>query len=94
MINKLRSNSYNLNESLHRKEYIVSPRYERGAKYQDIKHLVLRCNYYDAARNKLYRELEKLKVKYPYDVWDWLRRPDIAQLKLVWKFLQETEKII
>lgn len=59
MVNRLRSNHYNLNESLHRKSYIGSARCECGVKIQDINHLVLRCSLHDEAREELYRQLEK-----------------------------------
>lgn len=59
MVNRLRSNHYNLNESLHRKSYIGRARCEYGVKIQDINHLVLRCSLHDEAREELYRQLEK-----------------------------------
>lgn len=68
MINRLRSNYYNLNESMCRKSYIDSPRCECGAERQDINHLVLRCSLYDDAREDLYRYFERKEVEYPYDV--------------------------
>lgn len=66
MINRLRANHFNLNESLYRKEYIGSPRCECGAECQDIHHVAFRCVLFDDAREKLYRELTVGKMPYPY----------------------------
>lgn len=94
MINRLRANHYNLNESLFRKNYIDSPRCECGAESQDIDHVILRCVQHDDARNALYSQLEALKVKYPYDVTKWTEGPDIAPLRKMWTFLKKIHKVI
>lgn len=56
-VNLLRSNHYNLNESLWRKNYIRNSRCECGAEVQDITHVAVRCSQFDEARDKMYREL-------------------------------------
>lgn len=66
----LRANHYNLNESLYRKDYIGNSRCECGAEVQNIVHVALRCNLFDEARNKMYQDLTRLKVSYPYDIED------------------------
>lgn len=73
LINRLRANHYNLNESLARKEYIDSPRYDCGAKIQDIHHIASICIKYDEVRNKFYQQLEKTAVPYRYNIDKWLR---------------------
>lgn len=55
MINRLRSNHFNLNDSLYRKGYIDSARCDCGAESQDIDHVIFRCNLNDDARERLYR---------------------------------------
>lgn len=94
MINRLRSNHYNLNESLSRKSYIDSPRCECGAEVQDINHLVLRCNLHDEAREELYRQFEREEVEYPYDVKRWIRGPVLKPLRKMWSFLKKIKKIV
>lgn len=94
MINRLRSNHYNLNESLSKKSYINSPRCECGAEVQDINHLVLRCNLHDEAREELYRQFEREEVEYPYDVERWIRGPVLKPLRKVWSFFKKIKKIV
>lgn len=93
-INRLRANHYNLNEFLFRKDYIESSRCDCRAEMQDIDHVVLRCNMHDEARDKIYRELTRLKVRYPYNIEDWLRGPQLPPLKVLQKFLTEIGRII
>lgn len=94
LINRLRSNHFNLNESLNRKGYIDSARCECGAEYQDLEHIVLHCNQYDDARKLLYNKLELLKVKYPYDIEQWLIKPELEPLKALWIFFKKIGKIV
>jgi len=47
MFNRIRSNHYNLNESLARKEYNASPRCGCGHEVEDINHFVFACTTYD-----------------------------------------------
>lgn len=68
MINRIRSNHYNLNESLSRKGYIESARCECGAEEEDIHYVVMRGHLYDSAREKLYMQLAKEKAAYPYNM--------------------------
>lgn len=94
MVNRLRSDYYNLNESLSRKNYTDSPRCECGAERQDIDHVVLRCSQHDDARSELYRHLETLNVEYPCDIDVWLKDPVIEPLKKVWVFLKKIQRTI
>lgn len=50
MINKIRVNYYNLNESLERKGIIKTARSECGAEKEDVNHVVFRCKTYDEER--------------------------------------------
>lgn len=44
LINRLRADHYNLNESLRRKNYIDSARCECGYEVEDIDHLIWQCS--------------------------------------------------
>lgn len=91
MVNRLRTNHYNLNESLCRKNYISSARCECGAEREDINHVMSGCSLYDDDRDALYRELTKLKVKYPYE---WLVAPNIRPLRALCDFLAKIGRTI
>lgn len=73
MINRLRANHYNLNESLERKGYIQDPGCTCEARLQDIYHIVFECELLEEPRNKMYRELQQREENYPYDLDRWLR---------------------
>lgn len=83
LVNRLRSNHYNLNESLARKNFIESARCECGAEIQDIEHTLWNCNMYDEERIKLYERMKRFNIKYPYDVKRWLKNCDLESMKLV-----------
>ncbi|KMQ85430.1 hypothetical protein RF55_16036 [Lasius niger] len=94
MINRLRANHYNLNESLARKGYIQEARCNCGPEVQDIHHVIFRCVRFDTNRSKLYRRLEKMEIEYPYDIENWLSKVNIEPLRATWTFLREINKII
>lgn len=94
LVNRLRANHYNLNESLARKNYIDDARCECGAEVQDIEHTVWCCSLYDEERSKLYAKLEKGGIKYPYDIKKWLKDCEIDSIKLVWEYLKNINKIV
>lgn len=58
--------------------------------------MIFSCKEYDEARYSLYREFERLKVKYPYDIDKWLEYLllVIPSLKEVWKFFRVIGKIV
>lgn len=82
LVNRIRTNHYNLNESLARKNYIDSARCECGAEVQNIGHIVWGCNLYDDERS---RKLKRRKIKYPYDIEKWLKDCDLDPIKIVWE---------
>jgi len=45
LINRIRSNHYNLNYSLHRKKIVPSAAYSCGDPKQDINHIIFFCPY-------------------------------------------------
>lgn len=94
MINRLRANHYNLNESLERIGYINDPMCECGVKIQDIYHVVFECELLKDARNKMYRDLQQQEEKYLYDLNSWLRNIKLGPLSAVWRLLKEGGFII
>lgn len=93
MINRIRANHYNLGQSLERKGYINNARCKCGAEIQDIHHIVMSCIQYDEARDLLYQRLNKLDVRYSYNIEEWLKELQIELLKKMWKFIQKIRKI-
>ena len=59
LVNRLRSNHYNLNASLARKSYIESERCECGYEIENIDHVVWRCHRFDEQRMRLGEKLER-----------------------------------
>lgn len=68
-INRIRSNHYNAKKSLARKNYVKEETCECGA-VEDIVHIVFECEKYIAQRDRLYSNLERTRVPYPYDFRD------------------------
>lgn len=68
MINRLRTNHYNLNDSLAKKNYIEDARCKCGAEKQDVYHIAFICNRFDMQREKFYRILEKITWLIGYDL--------------------------
>lgn len=83
MINRLRANYYNLNESLERKGYIDDKRYECGGEEQDMYYVIFSCVEHDDDRCKKYREFQRLNVEYSYEIDRWLKYTVIPPLKEV-----------
>lgn len=94
LINRLRANHYNLNESLARKNYIGSARCKCKAEVQNIEHIVWGYRLYDEERPKLHGKMTKWKIKYPYAIKKWLKECDLDPFKLIWEFLSNIGKII
>lgn len=94
MINRLRANHYNLNESLARKGYIDFADCECGASVQDAQHIAMECPQYDEERSMLYRELERIDTAYPYVIESWLLEPRVEELSVLWRFFKRIGKVI
>lgn len=73
LINRLRANPYNLNESIARKGYVDDQRCECGREEQDMYHVTFSCIEHDEARCTIYRKLQRLEVEYSYDIDRWLK---------------------
>lgn len=94
LINRLRAYHYNLNSSLSRIGYIESPRCRCGHENEDINHLVFVCSHYDEQRINLNKELDEIGASRPDCVWSWLRKEELGSLKLIYKFIVSTGRII
>lgn len=60
LINRLRTNHYNVNELLARKGIVESARCECGNEIESIQHVIWWCSRYDEARARLDIELRKI----------------------------------
>lgn len=62
LINRIKANHLNLNESLTRKGYIEHARCDCGCECESLQHLIWRCNKYDEERIKMDTELRVANV--------------------------------
>ena len=75
MINRARSNHYNLNASLSRVGMTNDPSCSCGNPYQDLYHILLQCSNYDNQRGKLIANLAKLHPYLPLSSRSILDKP-------------------
>lgn len=93
-INRVRSNHYNLNKSLARKNLIELPDCECGATKEDIDHVIFECELKEEKRYEMLIELDKNKAKSLYSMWTWLKELDLKVIRTVFNYLKKYEKII
>lgn len=73
-INRIRSNHYNLNESLARKSYIEEARCECGYEREvPIDHVIWQCHRYDDEREALGVELERRNLRGSESIFDLIK---------------------
>ncbi|XP_071579351.1 uncharacterized protein [Temnothorax nylanderi] len=94
LINRLRSNHFNVNESLARKGYIEDARCECGNECESIDHIIWRCNKYDEERERLDRELRARGITEEIDVTRILRRKEWITIRSVYNYIKRIGKII
>lgn len=96
LFNRLRAYHFNLNASLARKCYIESARCQCECEYEGINHFVFECSKYDEQRMEcnLNGELDRIEASKPDDVWSWLRKEEFTTLKVIYKFIKSTGRII
>lgn len=94
LLNRLRANHYNLNESLERKGYTDTKRCDCGAEVVDINHIIFTCSKYNDQRIELFNELDKIGVSQPECIWNWLRKEELTTLKAVYKFIVAIRRTI
>lgn len=92
MVNRIRANNYNLNESLERKEYIETSRCECGAKTEDVNHLIFRCKNHDEEREFMFRKMEKKKIKLWLNVDEFIKNKQWRAMEIIYQFLKKTGK--
>jgi len=94
LINRIRSNHYNLNYSLHRKNIVPSAACQCGDPRQDINHIIFYCPN-TIMKSRYLRTY--LKDKYPnhaIDIFPILRNPDPKFIRLLLSYLQSNDILI
>lgn len=76
MINRIRANHFNLNESLARKNYIEDTRCECGGESESLEHVLWQCSRYDEERIKMDAELRKRGILGNIDVTRTIKNSD------------------
>lgn len=94
LLNRLKANHYNLNESLEKKNYIGTKRYECGTEVEDINHIVFICSKYNDQRIELFSEFDKIEVSQPECIWSWLKKEELTTLKAVYKYIISIRRVI
>ena len=93
-LNRLRSNHYNLAESLHRKGMINSPDCECGEGAEDINHLLWVCNKYNEIRRDMKPIMEKKNIKEGEEIVNRINEGEPSIGRLVVSFLNRIRKEI
>lgn len=88
LINRLRSNHYNLNFSLRRKGMVQTPACPCGDPRQDISHIIFRCTRTKAKIAPLRRYLKENFPLLPLDVFLTLENPEPKLCRLILSFLK------
>ncbi|XP_011707601.1 PREDICTED: uncharacterized protein LOC105462596 [Wasmannia auropunctata] len=87
LLNRLRSNHYNLNESLARKGYVDSERCECGGEREDIDHVIWSCHKYDDLREKLGIELSKRRLEGRESIFSLIEREQWEKIDVIFTVL-------
>ncbi|XP_071653413.1 uncharacterized protein [Temnothorax longispinosus] len=94
LINRLRSNHYNLGASLKRKGYVDSERCNCGYESEDLQHILTRCHKYDDQRIHMELELRAQGYLEEIDVGHLIRTKNWDILYIIYSFLRKTDKVI
>ena len=89
-INRLRANHYNLSESLHRKNMVISPRCECGYLEEDYEHIILDCPKYNIQRNTLFKKFKKAnkQQEIKINIEEILKEPTTLKSKFITDYLK------
>jgi len=90
-VGRLRSNHYNLNYSLHRKNIVASPACECGDPRQDINHVVFRCPLSGSKSANLRLFLLQNYPTTSHDIFPSLRSPSPKLCRLIVSFLKSRD---
>jgi len=88
VVGRLRSNHYNLNYSLHRKNIVASSACECGDPRQDINHIVFHCPLSGTKSTKLRRFLLQDDPLVRQDLFPFLKNPSPKLCRLIISFLK------
>lgn len=91
LINRIRSNHYNLNYSLHRKNIVSLPACDCGASRQDINHIIFWCPIRRKEAGPLIKFLKKEFPYYPTDIFPILKTPNPKLCRLLLAFCKSCE---
>ncbi|XP_071634789.1 uncharacterized protein [Temnothorax longispinosus] len=92
LINRLRSNHYNVNEA--RKGYIEDARCDCGKECESIDHVLWRCSMYDDERETLDRELRRRGINEEIDITRTLKRKEWITIRSIYNYIKRIGKII
>ena len=90
-ISRMRSNHFNLNESLHRKNYIDSPLCECNSDSETLDHVFWNCEKYAGPRSTLLKLLAKKKLHPPFSTFALLASAPLNIIRLLYAFLKSSK---
>ncbi|KYN19325.1 hypothetical protein ALC57_08352 [Trachymyrmex cornetzi] len=93
-VNRLRSNHYNLNESLARKGYVDSARCDCGYEIEDVDHVIWRCSKYDETRIRLDLEFRSRGIFDENSIFTWIKRGRWTAVRIVYNFFRSINRVI
>ncbi|KAK0160438.1 hypothetical protein PV328_007848 [Microctonus aethiopoides] len=94
MINRIRANHFNLNESLVRKGYVDSARCECGCENESLEHVIWTCNLYEEERIKLDWDLRSRGHTREIDIRNIIKKEKWNIFTYFYKFIKRIGKII
>lgn len=94
MINRIRANHYNLDESLGRKDYIDSIRCQCGAEKEDVNHVLFICKKYIEEREFMFRKMDKINKTIIRNIEKLIQEKDWERLKIVEQYFKKIGKQI
>jgi len=90
-INRLRSNHYNLNLSLYRKNIVNSPLCQCGDPRQDVNHVIFRCLLTRIKSQKLLLHLYRVDPNNRSDLFPFIASPSPKLCRLLSSFFKSSE---
>lgn len=94
LISRIRSNHYNLNYSLNRKNIVDSPACPCGDSVQDINHMVFYCPLVRHEAQPLVHFLKKYFPLAPLNILPLLKKPHTKLCRLLLAFIKSLQQII
>ena len=91
MMNRIRSDHYNLNFSLSRIGIIADPGCECGFETQDTEHVFWQCPLHDTHRLLLLKKLQTLKFYLPLSTKILMTNPTKKLCEVIYDFLKKCE---